>query len=199
MDVIEISYKSTNSYLIRTNGGWLMIDAGWPDTFSQILRLLNQNGISVNEIDYLFVTHYHPDHAGLAQNLKDLGTSLIVHEIQLPFIHKINQHFKKYPKENFKDITNNNMIVLSEADSRSFFESIGLSAKLLVTPGHSEDSVSLIIDDFCAFTGDLPAPETCEIYDDPAVKSSWEQISKYNIKKIYPGHGDTYEFRPNII
>ena len=77
-----------------------MIDAGWPDTFSQFLRLLNQNNISVNEIDYLFITHYHPDHAGLVQNLKDLGTNLIVLETQLPFINKINLHFKKNPNDN---------------------------------------------------------------------------------------------------
>jgi len=194
MDVIEISYKSTNSYLIRTHGGWLMIDAGWPDTFSQILRLLNQNSISVNEIDYLFVTHFHPDHAGLTQNLKYLGTNLIVHEIQLPYLNKINQHFKKHPKENFKDITGSNMIVTSGADSRVLLESIGINGELVVTPGHSEDSVSLVIDDCCAFVGDLPMPDYFALSENSALKESWQLLSRFNIKTIYPGHGDPYKF-----
>jgi len=193
MEVIEISYKSTNSYLIRSNGGWLMIDAGWPDTFSQILRLLNQNSISVNEIDYLIVTHFHPDHAGLTQNLKDLGTNLIVHELQLPFINKINQHFKKHPKENFKDITGSNIIVTTEADSRSLLKSIGIDGQLLSTPDHSEDSISLVIDDCCAFVGDLPAPDTIDAYDNHDLRQSWKQLCSFNIKTIYPGHGEPYK------
>lgn len=194
MKVINISYKSTNSYLIEVNGGLLMIDAGWPDTFSQYLRLLNQNNVSVNEIDYLFVTHYHPDHAGLVQNLKDLGTNLLVLEAQQPFINKINQHYKKHPGENFKDIAQNNMIILPNDKSRSFFESIGLKGELLLTPGHSVDSASLVIDDCCAFIGDLPAHNYITAYNDPLINESWELIASYNIKTIYPGHGEAYEF-----
>lgn len=197
MDVIEISYKSANNYLIKTQGGWLMIDAGWPDTFSQILRLLNQNNISVNEIDYLFVTHYHPDHAGLTQNLKDLGTNLIVHEIQIPYINKINQHFKKNPKENFKDITNNNLIVLSDSNNRSFLKSIGIAGELIATPGYSEDSVSLVIDSCCAFTGDLSAHNISNSYANPLIKECWDLLSSFNIKTIYPGHGEPYKLSVN--
>lgn len=199
MNVINISYKSTNSYLTEANGRWLMIDAGWPDTFSQFLRLLNQNNISVNEIDYLFITHYHPDHAGLVQNLKDLGTNLIVLETQLPFINKINLHFKKNPNDNFKDIDHNNLIILPDNDSRSFLQSIGINGEILLTPGHSEDSASLVIDDCCIFIGDLPAPDTIEAYNDPVINECWELIGSYNVKTIYPGHGEPYEFEKNSL
>jgi len=194
MDVIEISYKSANSYLVRTNDGWLMIDAGWPDTFSQILRLLNQNSISVNEIDYLFITHFHPDHAGLAQNLKDLGTQLIVHELQLPFINKLNQHFKKHPKDNFKDITGSNLIVTNDVESRSLLESIGIKGQLLYTPDHSEDSVCLLIDDCCAFVGDMQSPSLYDTEADPALLEYWKELGAFNIKTVYPGHGEPYAF-----
>lgn len=195
MDIVEISYKSTNSYLIRTNGGWLMIDACWPDTFSQILRLLNQNNISVNEIDYLFVTHFHPDHAGLTQNLKDLGTHLILLETQIPYINKINQHFKKNPKANFKDITSSNQIVTSEADSRSLLNSIGICGELVATPGHSDDSVSLIIDNCCAFTGDLPADNIGDSKTPDIIRESWNKLKAFNIETIYPGHGEPYNLK----
>jgi glyoxylase-like metal-dependent hydrolase (beta-lactamase superfamily II) len=193
MNIINLSYKSTNCYLIAVDNGWLMVDAGWPDTFSQLLQLLNQNDISVNEINYLIVTHFHPDHAGLTQNLKDLGTNLVLHEVQVPYINKLNLMYKKNPKANFKDIMTNNNIVLTDADNRSFLKSIGINGELITTPGHSDDSVSLIIDDCCAFTGDLPALSLAEAYDDFVIDDSWDMIQRHPVRKIYPGHGEPYE------
>lgn len=195
LNVINLSYNSTNCYLIPAVDGWLMIDAGWPDTFSQILQLLNQNNISVNEVNYLIITHFHPDHAGLTQNLKDLGTNLILHEYQVPYLNKLNLFFKKNSKANFKDIVSSNNIILSEGDSRSFLSSIGIDGELISTPGHSDDSVSLILDDCCAFTGDLPGLSLVEAYDDLVIDDSWEIIQKHHVKTIYPGHGASYEIR----
>ncbi len=193
MNVITLVHKSTNSYLIQSDSGWLMIDSGWPDTFAQLLQLLNQNNISIHEVNYLVITHFHPDHAGLTQNLKDLGTTLLLHEYQVPYINKLNLLYKKNPKANFKDITNSNNMVLTEAESRNFLKSIGIDGELISTPGHSDDSIALIIDDCCAFTGDLPALDLIELYDDIVVDDSWEMIKKHSVKKIYPGHGDAYE------
>ncbi|MHB8127537.1 MAG: MBL fold metallo-hydrolase [Mobilitalea sp.] len=195
MNIINLSYKSTNCYLIPAGDGWLMIDAGWPDTFSPLLQLLNQNNVSVNKINYLIVTHFHPDHAGLTQNLKDLGTSLILHEYQVPYLNKLNLFYKKNAKANFKDIVAGNNIILIDGDSRSFLSSIGINGELISTPGHSDDSVSLVIDDCCAFTGDLPALSLIEAYDDMVIDDSWEMIQKHHVKTIYPGHGAAYEIR----
>ena len=193
MNVITLAHKSTNCYLIQAQDGWLMIDTGWPDTFSQLLQLLSQNNIAVNEINYLVVTHYHPDHAGLTQILKDLGTSLIVHEYQVPYISKLNLLFKKNPKANFRDIMSAGNIVVNEEESRNFLASIGIDGEIISTPGHSDDSISLILDDGSAFIGDLPAADHVEAYDDIVIEDSWDMIKKHQIKKIYPGHGEAYE------
>ena len=192
MNVITLVHKSTNSYLIQSDNGWLMIDSGWPDTFAQLLQLLNQNNISIHEVNHLAITHFHPDHAGLAQNLKDLGTTLVLHEYQVPYINKLNLLYKKNPKANFKDITNSNNLILTESESRSFLKSIGIDGELISTPGHSDDSISLIIDDCCAFIGDLPASDLIEVYDDIVIEDSWDMIKKHSVKTIYPGHGDSY-------
>ncbi|MDF2905771.1 MAG: Zn-dependent hydrolase, glyoxylase [Herbinix sp.] len=193
MNVITLVHKSTNSYLIQSDSGWLMIDSGWPDTFAQLLQLLNQNNISIHEVNYLVITHFHPDHAGLTQNLKDLGTTLLLHEYQVPYINKLNLLYRKNPRANFKDITASNNLVLSEAESRNFLKSIGIEGELISTPGHSDDSISLILDDCCAFTGDLPALHLAEAYDDIVIEDSWDMIKKYSVKIIYPGHGEAYE------
>jgi glyoxylase-like metal-dependent hydrolase (beta-lactamase superfamily II) len=193
VNVITLVHKSTNSYLIQSDSGWLMIDSGWPDTFAQLLQLLNQNNISIHEVNYLVITHFHPDHAGLTQNLKDLGTTLLLHEYQVPYINKLNLLYRKNPRANFKDITASNNLVLSEAESRNFLKSIGIEGELISTPGHSDDSISLILDDCCAFTGDLPALHLAEAYDDIVIEDSWDMIKKYSVKIIYPGHGEAYE------
>ncbi|MGB4659072.1 MAG: MBL fold metallo-hydrolase [Mobilitalea sp.] len=193
MKVINLTYLSTNYYLLQLNDGWLMIDSGLPDTFSQLLQLLNQKGISVNEINHLIVTHYHPDHAGLAQNLKDFGTNLIVHECQLPFIKELNQSFKKNPKAYFKDIMPSNTTIVTGKDSRSFLKSIGIDGEIVTTPGHTDDSVTLILDDTCAFIGDLPPYSDTDDYDDYEIEDSWDMIKKCHVKTIYPGHGDSYK------
>jgi glyoxylase-like metal-dependent hydrolase (beta-lactamase superfamily II) len=193
VNVITLVHKSTNSYLIQSDSGWLMIDSGWPDTFAQLLQLLNQNNISIHEVNYLVITHFHPDHAGLTQNLKDLGTTLLLHEYQVPYINKLNLLYRKNPRANFKDITTSNNLVLSEAESRNFLKSIGIEGELISTPGHSDDSISLILDDCCAFTGDLPALHLAEAYDDIVIEDSWDMINKHSVKMIYPGHGEAYE------
>lgn len=193
VNIVSLTNSSTNCYLIQTNDGWLLLDTGLPDTFSQLLQLLNQNDISVYEINYLLITHFHPDHAGLTQNFRDLGTNLIVHEDQIPYMNKLNLFYKKNPRANFKDIIPNNAIVLSDSNSSSFLESIGIHGNLISTPGHSDDSVSLVIDDTCAFTGDLPHYDLVEAYDDLVIEDSWDMLLKYKVKTIYPAHGEPYE------
>lgn len=193
MNVITLTYNLAHCYLIPAEDGFIMIDTGWPDTFSQLLQMLNQNNIPVNEINYLIITHFHPGHAGLTQNLKDLGTKLILHENQISYFGKLNNFFKKNPKANFKDIMSNDNTVVTDTDSRDFLKTIGIDGELVSTPGHSDDSVSLIIDNDCAFVGDLPTYSILEDYDDTLIEDSWNLILQYHIKKVYPGHGEVYE------
>jgi Zn-dependent hydrolases, including glyoxylases len=169
-----------------------MIDTDFPDTLPQLLHLLKQYDIRISNIKYLLVTHFHPDHAGIAQNLKSLGINLILHENQVPFIDKLNKFFKKNPKFRYKDIAADDNIVVSSVESRKLLKNLGMEGEIIPTPGHSDDSISLIIDECCAFTGDLPAFEIMEAYDDQTIKESWKLIRGYNVIKIYPAHGNSY-------
>lgn len=194
MEVITIENKNTNCYLIPSNNGWIMIDTGLPDTFPQLLRLLSQKDIPVNDVNYLLITHYHPNHAGLTQNLKDLGTNVILHEYQIPYVQKINALYKKNPKANFKDIVLSNNLIVSESGSRELLKSLGVDGEIIPTPGHSDDSVSLLIDDDCAFIGDLPKFLLSSDDNLLETKDSWNRIKSTKIKTIYPSHGEAYSF-----
>jgi glyoxylase-like metal-dependent hydrolase (beta-lactamase superfamily II) len=169
-----------------------MIDAGWPDSLNLLLNLLEQKNFRVSDIKYLAVTHFHPDHAGLVQNLKDFGSKLILHERQVAFVDRINDFFKKNPKYNFKEIVEGNNIVVSSTESRRLLKDLGVEGEIIQTPGHSDDSISLIIDECCAFTGDLPSSSLIGWDDSIKLKESWMAIQNHKVKKIYPGHGNAF-------
>jgi ribonuclease/clavin/mitogillin len=186
MNIVNVGYDSTNYYIVDAKGGKLLVDCGWPGTLPKFMAELKRKGISLQEIKYLLVTHFHPDHAGLTQELKNHGTTLILLECQAKFIPPFAEFFKgkKFP---YVPITYPGTLVLKMDDSRKFLSGIGLDGEILHTPGHSDDSVTLILDEGFAFTGDLH-PSFMDI-DDTTTRASWDKIRQHKITRIFPGHG----------
>ena len=56
-------------------------------------------------------------------------------------------------------------------------------------PGHSDDSVSLLLDDGSVFTGDLTPLENAWGETADLVMSSWQLTQERGAKQVYPGHG----------
>lgn len=167
-----------------------MIDNGWAGTFPKLLHLLRQKDININEIKYLIITHFHPDHAGIVQDIKECGAKLILHICQVPFISEFKRYFK--PQHNFRNIEPTNNIIATSEESRIFFSKLGIEGEIIRTPGHSDDSVSLIIDKCCAFTGDLPSLSLVGPDGNSKLKDSWTDIKSYGVERIYPGHGNSF-------
>lgn len=186
MNIINVGYDSTNYYLIEYKGGKLLVDCGWPGTLPKFLGVLKRNGISFQDIKYLLVTHFHPDHAGMVQELKDRGIKFVLLECQINFITPLTEMFKtkKFP---YVEIQQHDSLILKFEDSRKFLTDIGLRGEILHTPGHSDDSVSLILDEGYAFTGDLH-PAFMNI-DDDTTCASWDKIHQHKITRVFPGHG----------
>ena len=186
MNILNVGYASTNYYAIDIKNGKLLIDCGWPGTLSQFKKVLQRKGVSIGEFKYLLVTHFHPDHAGLVQELKNQGIKFVLPEIQVDFVRTFADYFtgKSLPYLEIKPTGN---LVLGLEDSRRFLAGIGLDGELLHTPGHSDDSVTLILDEGYAFTGDLH-PAFMNI-DDATTRASWDKIYQHKITRIFPGHG----------
>lgn len=187
MNIINVGYDSTNYYIIDSKGGKLLIDCGWPGTLPKFMAQLKRKGISIGEIKYLLVTHFHPDHAGLAQELKNLGIKLILLENQSEGISALTEFFKEksYP---YVEIKRNDNILLSFKDTRKFLSNLGIHGEILLTPGHSGDSITLVLDEGFAFTGDLH-PSFIDS-DDLKTRESWDKINQHNISRVFPGHGE---------
>ena len=186
MNIVNVGYQSTNYYAIDIKHGKLLIDCGWPGTLPQFIKVLQRKSIALSEFKYLLVTHFHPDHAGLVQDLKNQRVKFILPECQKDFITPFAEHFKgkTFP---YIEIRQDDNINLKLEDSRKFLQTIGLSGEIIYTPGHSDDSVTLILDEGFAFTGDLH-PSFMNI-DDVTTRESWDKIYQHKISRIFPGHG----------
>lgn len=186
MNIVNVGYDSTNYYIIEAKSNKLLVDCGWPGTLPKFMAELKRKGIAFKEIKYLLVTHFHPDHAGLTQELKNQGIKLILLECQTNFIPPFANYFqgKNFP---YVPITQNDNLVLRLEDTRKFLAGMGLNGEIIHTPGHSDDSVTLILDEGFAFTGDLH-PSFMDI-DDLTTRASWDKIRQHKITRIFPGHG----------
>lgn len=187
MNIVNIGYQSTNYYLLDIKGGKLMIDCGWPGTYPQLSAEIKRKGSAIKEIQYLIVTHFHPDHAGLVQELKNLGVKHILLDVQVDFIPQLTDFFssKHFP---YIEITPQDSTLLSVSESRSFLAEIGLSGEIIHTPGHSDDSITLILDEGLAFVGDLQ-PEFVLPVEDSVSRASWDKIHQHKIKTTFHSHG----------
>ena len=186
MNIVNVGYDSTNYYILDSKAGKLLIDCGWPGTLPKLKAELKRKGVSISEIKYLLITHFHPDHAGVAQELKNLGIKLILLESQVEFTAPFAGYFKGKNLP-YVEITQNDNLVLKFEESRKFLSGIGVHGEIISTPGHSDDSVTLILDEGFAFTGDLH-PSFMD-FEDSKTHESWEKIRQHKITRIFPGHG----------
>ncbi len=187
MNIVNVGYRSTNCYVIGQAQDRILIDVGWPGTLPTLSANLKRKGIGLHEIPYLLVTHYHPDHAGLAQEVKGQGVRLLVLEQQVDAIPILKTLMK--PGDKYVDILLHDVVRLATDASRAFLRTIGIDGEIISTPGHSDDSVTLVLDGGAAFTGDLPGPMWTGEDAMEQVVQSWRAILALNARMVYPGHG----------
>jgi endoribonuclease LACTB2 len=185
--IVNVGYRSTNVWVVSAGRSRLLVDLGWPGTLPTLRANLERADIPITEIGHGLATHYHIDHAGLAQDLKQLGMRLLVPTLQQPWIPRIAEHIK--PVDHFTTITLHDNLDFALADSRDVLARIGLDGDILHTPGHSDDSVSLLLDTGDAFTGDLTHPMVVTEAEAEVTNASWQLLRDRGATTVYAGHG----------
>lgn len=185
--IVNVGYRSTNYWVVSAGRSRLLVDIGWPGMMGKMRAKLERMDVPVKEMRYALATHYHIDHAGVAQEFKDLGVPLLVIEEQVAAIQLMKQWTK--PQDNYRDISLEGNVVISIAESRGVLREMGLAGEILHTPGHSDDSVSLLLDDGSVFTGDLTHEDFVGEEDPAVVAASWQLLRKKGATTVYPGHG----------
>lgn len=186
---IKLKYGNTNTFLIQGKDANLLIDTDWAGTFHAFCKKIKENGIKLSEITHVIATHYHPDHMGIVSELVDSGAKLIILDFQIPHIHHSDAIFKKDKNLSYKPIDEKNAIVIAEKQSREFLKSIGIDGEIIKTSSHSEDSISIILDDGDCFSGDLEPYEYIAAYDgNKALEDDWDKILKSKAKTVHFSH-----------
>lgn len=187
MTIVNVGYRSTNFWVISAGSSRLLVDLGWPGMAGKLFAEIERKSIPLKEIRYGFATHFHIDHAGAAQDLKNRGMKLIVTPEQVAAIEPMRQHIK--PADHYTPIVTAGNVVVPIAESREFLRSIGFAGELVHTPGHSDDSVSLLLDSGEAFTGDLTPASLATEEQAETIARSWRALADRGAKMIYGGHG----------
>ena len=165
--MIRLRYGNTNTYLLTGSGGSLLIDTDYAGTLPAFFREIKKQQILVEDITYLLATHYHPDHMGLVRELMELGLGLLL----------------------FRPVREQDAMVIRCSQSRGFLRTLGISGEILHTPSHSEDSVSVVLDNGDCFVGDLEPMEYLAAYEDNGkLRADWERITERRPKRIFYSH-----------
>lgn len=189
--MIKLRYGNTNTFFIPGADGGLLVDTDWAGTLPQFFKAIKAAGIGMNAITTLLVTHYHPDHMGLAGELQQRGVKLLLADVQRPFVHAPDEIFARDRRLDYRAVDENAAALFSCAESRELLKTLGIDGEILHTPSHSEDSISLLLDDGSCLVGDLePLAYLAGYGENPALKSDWERILVRHPKRILYAHAN---------
>lgn len=190
MKIREVNYSPTNTYLIEGSRGLLLFDTGWAGTTGAFCKAMGELGIPVQKINAVMISHFHPDHMGIAQEIAGYGAEIWVADVQKDFVHAADPVFTK-GEAHFTPIREENVRYYALSESRAALRKLGIDGEVLHTPGHSEDSISLVLDDGNILVGDLNPLYELELHAGTQIGKSWELLLSRKPKRVYYGHAKT--------
>lgn len=204
------------NYLLETPVGWIALDTGYRGGVDRFLKRFSKLA-PVESLKYVFLTHAHDDHAGfLAALLKKTHATLIVNTASIPllasgenatpsgagFSTRFASLFDIIKKDHsFPPFHVSGRSIRIPDESAQVFKAMGLPIRIVFLPGHTRDSMGLLLEE----TGQLlcgdaamntllvsTARHTIWI-DDPVVYGqSWDKMLSLNPSKLYPSHGSPF-------
>ena len=189
--VIRLKYGNTNTFFLRGTAGNLLVDTDYAGTLPLFYKEIKRQNISLKDITYVLTTHYHPDHMGLVSELMKQGVKLLLVDAQKEYVGFSDEIFAREKRTEVMPIRREEATVISCAESRVFLKNLGVEGEIISTPSHSEDSVTLILDDGTCFVGDLEPVEYLGAYEEnEKLKADWEHIMSHKPKIIYYAHAN---------
>ena len=112
-------------------------------------------------------------------------------DVQKDYIHSSDAIFEKEKRNRFFPVNESKVRFVNCKDSRDFLKEIGIDGEIIHTPGHSDDSVSLMLDSGELFVGDLNPLYELDLHKGTQIGESWDKLLALKPKKIYYGHAKT--------
>lgn len=206
VEIFRILSGRSNSYLICSENGNVLVDTGKESSFGRLLKNLESPELPKHTIDLLILTHTHFDHCQNAHALQNQFKCKIL--LGVPEAEFSKAGYSPLPRGTSMFtrllVKLGNWIGNRRFGFHSFNPDIILSGetilepfpiRIIPTPGHSKGSVSVIVDREIALVGDtlfgvfrnsaMPpfADDVAELF------SSWELLIQTNCRTFLPGHG----------
>lgn len=171
----------TYVYLVEGSEGPLLIDTGWnhDQSWQALLRAVERTGHTIEEIRGAVLTHFHPDHAGLAGRLrKTTGAWIAMHPADIAVLQHLGHRSMEerraimatqlrragFPEEDVEALLLVDPLPASAIPDRELQDGTvidlpGRDLRAVWTPGHSPGHLCLhLADGDVLFTGDHVLP-----------------------------------------
>lgn len=212
--VNRILLGNSNTYLIKGEKGYLLIDTGFPNTVKTFLNALRKKSINLRDIVLIVITHVHYDHVGNLKKIKDLtGAKILVSSneyellkkgiISIPKGTNISGKLISYLGNLFPKAISYPPVEADIRISETYsLRNFGFNASIIPTPGHTEGSLSVVFDSGEAFVGDtcfniFPINKSTVFppfaNDIPILLKSWNLLLDMKIQELFPGHGKPFD------
>lgn len=198
----------TNVFLLTSPKSAILIDTGSKSNFKRIAVFLENLDLKFRDLKLIVATHCHKDHvASLAAVKEKSGAKVLAHSAAKEFLAKGEP---SYPKGT------NPISAATSAFSEAFLQKVyryppvepeitisedadlseyGVQVSVLCTPGHSADSISIIVNRESALVGDTIFNVLSAIVyppwadDTDELLRSMRKLIDTGCKVFYPSHG----------
>ncbi|MFC1924618.1 MBL fold metallo-hydrolase [Chloroflexota bacterium] len=194
--------NNCNTYLVANvvgEGKHVIIDPGQvvnevhQKCLDRLILEMDKDGIKVEDIGFIMITHSHSDHYGAAEEIKKMsGAPIAIGEKEWEFFQTTRKQMSAVLKAmNFELPEINPDIYLKEGELNLGQEMV---AKLLLTPGHSQGNLGIYFPDAKVYVaGDLIFYGSTGRVDLPGgsaqlLKDSIEKVAQLDIEYLLTGH-----------
>lgn len=206
--ITTIPLGFSNAILVQESGA-IIVDTGAPATLRKYQEVFASLQLDPQDIRLIVITHGHSDHFAHARELRELtGAPILCHSKALsalrtgknPPVHPRNELgesvLKMIAGKEPPAMPVEPDIVIDADYDLAFF---GVAGKIISTPGHSDCSLSVLLDSGDAIVGDLvvSSPFTGKataayFADDPdALFASVRRLLPF-VHTFYSGHGGPF-------
>ena len=218
--MLNLGGRFVNQWAYQSPSGVVLVDTGYQNGYPRFRRRLARHGIPLSQVRYVFLTHAHDDHAGfLNEILRDApDCRVILSPRSIPVLRRGQNSFSggctsrlalrfcrwmaaagrgshRFPPLEERFLSR---CIPVTGESRASLEA-QLGGQIVETPGHTADSLSLLLEDGSLFCGDaamngFPSQHRITIWaEDPqAFADSWQTILRLRPSLLYPGHGSPF-------
>jgi hydroxyacylglutathione hydrolase len=211
MRVHAVPLGLSAAYLLETDTGLVLVDAGSPHQERIILRhlraLRSADASPPNlQLIFIFITHAHLDHYGSAAAIRRLtGAPVAIHRADAEAMArgetrigsargggKLMQVLLPLVELCLRPEPVKADLLLEDGDR---LDDLGLEARVMHTPGHTLGSSCLIVEERLGFVGDLltnngrPSLQRLFAEDWSLLRQSYARLQEIELEMAYPGHG----------